>query len=124
MFPASGLEKVFLIGVGGFIGAPLRYIVSSNVPIIKNIPAGTLAVNLLGSIVLALLTFSSEPESMVYLVNIGIIGSFTTFSTFAYETFKLLEEGENFSFFLNIFLNVVLCISGVSIAYLALKLWS
>jgi len=124
MFPASGLEKVFLIGVGGFIGAPLRYIVSSNVPIIKNIPAGTLAVNLLGSIVLSLLTFSSEPESMVYLVNIGIIGSFTTFSTFAFETFKLLEEGENFSFFLNIFLNVVLCLSGVSIAYLALELWS
>jgi len=124
MFPASGLEKVFLIGVGGFIGASLRYIVSSNVPIIKNIPAGTLAVNLLGSIVLSLLTFSSEPESMVYLVNIGIIGSFTTFSTFAFETFKLLEEGENFSFFLNIFLNVVLCLSGVSIAYLALELWS
>jgi len=124
MFPASGLEKVFLVGVDGFIGAPLRYIVSSNVPIIKNIPTGTLTVNFLWSIVLAFLTFSSEPESVVYFVNIGIIGSFTTFSTFAYETFKLLEEGENFSFFLNIFMNVVLCISGVSIAYLALKLWS
>lgn len=122
MFPVSGLEKLFLIGLGGFIGAPLRYIVSSRIPKVKNIPAGTLTVNLLGSIALALLTFSSEPESMVYLVNIGILGSFTTFSTFAYETFKLLEEGQNFSFFLNIFLNVVLCISGVSIAYLALNL--
>ncbi|MGB9941143.1 fluoride efflux transporter CrcB [Methanosarcina sp.] len=120
MFPFPGLGKLFLIGAGGFIGACLRYTVSSRVPRIKNIPAGTLTVNLLGTIVLALLTFSSEPESMVYLVNIGILGSFTTFSTFAYETFKLLEDGQNLSFFLNIFLNVALCLAGVSIAYLAL----
>lgn len=117
-FPDPG--KLLLIGAGGFIGACLRYTVSSRVPRIKNIPAGTLTVNLLGTIALALLTFSSEPESVVYFINIGILGSFTTFSTFAYETFKLLEEGHNLSFFLNIFLNVVLCLAGVSIAYLAL----
>ncbi|MGB9928071.1 MAG: fluoride efflux transporter CrcB [Methanosarcina sp.] len=121
MFQISGLEQIFLIGLGGFIGAPLRYLVSSQIPKIRNIPAGTLAVNFLGSIVLALLTFSSEPESMIYLVNIGILGSFTTFSTFAYETFKLLEEGHSLSFFLNIFLNVSLCLMGVSIAYLTLS---
>ncbi|MDY0129363.1 MAG: fluoride efflux transporter CrcB [Methanosarcina vacuolata] len=119
MFSLPGMEKLFLIGAGGFIGACLRYMVSSQVPRIRNIPAGTLTVNLLGTIVLAFLTFSSEPQSVVYLVNIGILGSFTTFSTFAYETFKLLEEGQNFSFFLNIFLNVALCLAGVSIAYLA-----
>jgi len=122
MFSFQGMEKLFLIGTGGFIGACLRHTVSNRVPRIRNIPAGTLTVNLLGTIVLALLTFSSEPESMVYLVNIGILGSFTTFSTFAYETFKLLEEGQNLSFFLNIFLNVALCLAGVSIAYMALDL--
>jgi len=121
MFSVSSLGELFLIGTGGFIGASLRYTVSSRIPKIRNIPAGTLIVNFLGSMVLALLTFSSEPESMVYLVNIGILGSFTTFSTFAYETFKLLEEGQNISFFLNIFLNVILCLMGVSIAYLALR---
>lgn len=124
MFSFPGLGKLFLIGAGGFIGACLRYTVSSRVPRVKNIPAGTLTVNLLGTIVLALLTFSSEPESMVYLVNIGILGSFTTFSTFAYETFKLLEEGQNLSFLMNIFLNVALCLAGVSIAYLVLGLWA
>lgn len=122
MLPASNIEELFLIGTGGFIGSSLRYTVSSRMPKIRNIPAGTLTVNFLGSMVLALLTFSSEPESMVYLVNIGILGSFTTFSTFAYETFKLLEDGQNVSFFLNIFLNVMLCLLGVSMAYLALRL--
>jgi CrcB protein len=115
------LGKLFLVGTGGFIGASLRYAVSSRVPKIRSIPAGTLAVNILGSIFLALLTFSSEPESMVYLVNIGMLGSFTTFSTFAYETFQLLEEGKNLSFFLNIFLNVTLCLAGVNVAYLVLN---
>ncbi len=100
MLPVSGLGELVLIGTGGFIGASLRYTISSRVPKVLNIPAGTLTVNFLGSIVLALLTFSSEPKSVVYLVNIGILGSFTTFSTFAYETFKLLEEGQNVSFFL------------------------
>lgn len=111
--------KLFLVGSGGFIGASLRYAVSSRIPKIQNIPAGTLSVNFLGSVLLAFLTFSSEPESVVYLVNIGMLGSFTTFSTFAYETFRLLEEGENVSFFMNIFLNVALCLAGVSAAYLA-----
>jgi CrcB protein len=115
------LGKLLLVGAGGFIGASLRYAVSSRVPKIRSIPAGTLTVNILGSIVLALMTLSSEPESMVYLVNIGMLGSFTTFSTFAYETFRLLEEGENLSFFLNIFLNVTLCLAGVSVAYLVLN---
>ncbi len=121
MFFPPVLGKLLLVGAGGFIGASLRYTVSSRVPKIRSIPAGTLTVNILGSIVLALLTLSSEPESMVYLVNIGMLGSFTTFSTFAYETFRLLEEGENLSFFLNIFLNVTLCLAGVSVAYLVLN---
>ena len=100
MLPAANIGDLFLIGTGGFIGASLRYTISSRMPKIRSIPAGTLTVNFLGSIVLSLLTFSSEPESVVYLVNIGILGSFTTFSTFAYETFKLLEDGQNVSFFL------------------------
>jgi CrcB protein len=67
MFYASNIGELVLIGTGGFIGASLRYTVASRVPKIQNIPTGTLTVNFLGSIVLALLTFSSEPESMVYM---------------------------------------------------------
>jgi len=50
MFFFPGLGKLFLIGAGGFIGACLRYTVSNRVPRVKNIPAGTLTVNLLGTI--------------------------------------------------------------------------
>lgn len=120
----SVFEKLFLVGLGGFIGAALRYVVSSRIPKIRRIPAGTLSVNFFGSILLAFLTFSSEPESMIYLVNVGMLGSFTTFSTFAYETFKLLEEGEKASCFLNIFLNIALCLGGVSIVYLYFFKWT
>ena len=54
MFHVSSPGTLFLIGAGGFIGASLRYMGLSRVPKVKNIPAGTLTVNLLGTIVLAL----------------------------------------------------------------------
>jgi CrcB protein len=94
-FAKRDLDNIFLIGVGVFLGGIGRFLLCEFV----EAQLGTLSVNLLGSIVLALLTFSSEQASIVYFVNIGIIGSFTTFSTFAYETFKLLEEGKKYLLF-------------------------
>ena len=46
----SVFEKLFLVGFGGFIGAALRYVVSSRIPKIRRIPAGTLSVNFFGSL--------------------------------------------------------------------------
>jgi CrcB protein len=51
-------------------------------------------------------------------VSIGVLGSFTTFSTFAYESFRLLEEGEKKYSLLNIVLNLGICMAGVMTAYL------
>lgn len=113
---------VILVGLGGFLGAILRYLVSGMAARIAELPTGTLIVNVIGSTVLSILTFSSVPDSTVYLVNIGLLGSFTTFSTFAYETFKLLEEGENMYFILNISLNVLLCLVGVIAGYFVVNL--
>ena len=111
-----------LVGLGGFLGAILRYLVSGMAARVAELPTGTLIVNVIGSTVLSILTFSSVPDSTVYLVNIGLLGSFTTFSTFAYETFKLLEEGENMYFILNISLNVLLCLVGVIAGYFVVNL--
>ncbi len=113
---------VILVGIGGFLGAILRYLVSGMAARVAELPTGTLIVNVIGSTVLSILTFSSVPDSTVYLVNIGLLGSFTTFSTFAYETFKLLEEGENMYFILNISLNVLSCLVGVIAGYFVVNL--
>ncbi|MGD9210139.1 MAG: fluoride efflux transporter CrcB [Desulfobacteraceae bacterium] len=95
--------KVVIIGVGGSIGAILRYLVSG---IVQNnvqsaaFPYGTMAVNLLGCLLIGigggLMTsrqlFSPEMRSFFF---IGILGSFTTFSTFSLETFNLIKNGQN-----------------------------
>ena len=116
------LMPAILVGLGGFFGAILRYLVSGMAARVAELPTGTLIVNVIGSTVLSIFTFSSVPDSTMYLVNIGLLGSFTTFSTFAYETFKLLEEGENMYFILNISLNVLLCLVGVAAGYFAVNL--
>jgi CrcB protein len=109
--------EILLVGTGGFLGAILRYLVSGAIPRVNEIPAGTLTVNGIGSFVLAAMTFSSIDGSLRYFVSIGMLGSFTTFSTFAYESFKLLEEGENNYVLLNIILNVVVCLCAAGLAY-------
>jgi len=115
----SGLgSEILLVGAGGLIGAPSRYLVSGAIPRLKEIPTGTLAVNMIGSFVLASLTFSAVSGSLVYFLSIGMLGSFTTFSTFAYESFRLLDEGETTYSLLNMVFNVVLCLTGVAAAYL------
>lgn len=111
------VSEILLIGTGGFIGAILRYLVSGAIPRINEIPSGTLAVNAIGSFVLAAVTFSSVEVSLRFFVSVGMLGSFTTFSTFAYESFKLLEEGENKYFLMNVFLNVIVCLCAAFLAY-------
>ena len=122
MIVPDAFVPVILVGLGGFLGAILRYLVSGMAARIAELPTGTLIVNVIGSTVLSIFTFSSVPDSTMYFVNTGLLGSFTTFSTFAYETFKLLEEGENMYFILNISLNVLLCLVGVVAGYIAVNL--
>ncbi|WP_340819387.1 fluoride efflux transporter CrcB [Methanolobus sp. WCC4] len=111
------VSEIALVGAGGFIGAILRYLVSGVVPKVNEIPAGTLTVNSIGSFILAALTFTSVEGTLRFFVSIGMLGSFTTFSTFAFESFKLLEEGENTYFLANIALNVIVCLCAAALAY-------
>jgi CrcB protein len=89
-----------LVAVAGSVGAPLRYIVDTLVTDRAGgvFPVGTLVVNLSGSFVLGLLTglslyhgFSGSPR---VVLGAGLVGAYTTFSTFSFETIALLEEGE------------------------------
>ncbi len=111
------MREFLIIGLGGFIGAILRYVISSIVPVKFGIPTGTLIVNLIGSFIVGFVMYSSMtiniPPEYRLLVITGFCGALTTFSTFSYETFSLLEEGDVIKFILNILLNVFGCVSMV-----------
>ena len=89
-----------VIGAGGFIGAILRFVISGWIQNgVVAFPLGTLGVNFIGSFLVSLVLYLSEyrgffSEEMRIFLTIGILGSFTTMSTFSFESFKLLEQGE------------------------------
>ena len=105
------ITLILLVGAGGALGAILRYIVSGIFPVWKDLPTGTLLVNFTGSALLSIITYGSNP--LPYFADAGILGGFTTFSTFSYESFRLLERGESRIFAANILLSLILCGGGV-----------
>ncbi len=93
------IEKLLAVGLGGAIGAMLRYFVflifekSPN----QNFPWSTLLVNLLGAFLIGILwgaftRFYVSPGIRLFIF-VGILGSFTTFSTFAFDIFNLSRDG-------------------------------
>lgn len=116
--------NILYVAVGGAVGAVLRYGISglSKVVLVGRFPLGTLAVNLLGCLLIGLLTPLMLNERLVrpeyrLLVLVGILGGLTTFSTFGYETFELLNDGQWARAGWNIALNNVLGIALVLIGY-------
>ena len=108
-----------IIGLGGFIGAILRYWISGWIQSgVVTFPLGTLGVNFLGSLLLAFIMYTSEyrgfvgMETRVFL-TIGVLGSFTTMSTFSFESMKLLEQNQYILFGLNLVGTVTICLLAV-----------
>ena len=104
-----------LVGLGGFVGAILRYWISGWIQIgFVTFPFGTLGVNFLGSLLLALIMYTSQyrgllgEEARIFL-SIGVLGAFTTMSTFSFESMKLLEQNEHIMFWLNLMGTISLC---------------
>ena len=110
--------QIVYIGVFGALGCLSRYFVSGWAYALlgRNLPYGTLAVNVVGSFLLGLIMEGSlrstllSPE-MRMGITVGFMGGFTTFSTFSFETIRLLEEGSLFQAGANVLLNVVVCIA-------------
>ena len=108
-----------IIGIGSFIGGILRYWISGWVQSgALTFPLGTLVVNFIGSLVLSLIMYLSEhaglfSEEIRIFWTIGLLGSFTTMSTFGYESFRLLEQNENMLFGLNMVGTVILTLAAV-----------
>jgi CrcB protein len=106
------LRLLLLVGAGGSVGAVFRYVVAGLAARWDGFPTGTFVVNVVGSSLLSVAAFSSSGV-VWYFFNTGVLGAFTTFSTFSYETFRMLEAGEWKLALLNVLGNVVFCILGV-----------
>ncbi|MZG29438.1 MAG: fluoride efflux transporter CrcB [Nitrospinae bacterium] len=108
-----------IIGIGGFIGAVLRYWISGWIQGgFITFPVGTLGVNFIGSLLLALIMYASEykglfGEEIRVFLTIGVLGSFTTMSTFSFESMKLLEQDQHLLFGANLVGTVTLCLLAV-----------
>lgn len=80
------------VGFGGALGALCRYGVGQLLET-KRFPLSTFAVNVGGSFLLGLVTFSGVGESVLLFAGVGFCGAFTTFSSFSVDTIQLWEEG-------------------------------
>lgn len=109
------MAKWFNLIAGGIIGTVARYLLSGFVYQISgaNFPYGTLAVNLIGCLLIGFLAVLSEERFVLtpnarMLLMVGFCGAFTTFSTFMLETANLVRDGENLRALINISASVLL----------------
>ena len=122
--------NVFIVGIGGFIGSALRYLVggwAQHFSRSLDFPYGTLTVNLIGCFVIGFLGQLAEARGILasetrLLVFIGLLGGFTTFSSFGNDTLNLARSGQMFNALTNVAINVVLGLLlvwlGRTVAYL------
>lgn len=108
--------QLFAIAVGGATGAVLRFWISTGMQswLGRSFPFGTLAVNVLGSLLIGflfiLVTSQDVSPHWRSLLMVGFLGALTTFSTFSLETLELIERTEITKAMLNIALNVSVCL--------------
>jgi CrcB protein len=115
------IRVLLIVGLGGFIGAVLRYLIGGffqNISGSISFAFGTLAVNIIGCFVIGILTylvdtFSVLNNEMRAFLMIGILGAFTTFSTFGHETLVHLIESKFNLALINIGAHVVFGLTAV-----------
>ena len=111
------METVLLIAVFGGLGCLSRYYLSGWVYDLlgRSFPYGTFAVNILGAFIIGLIMEMGMRSTLIPAhirtgLTVGFLGGLTTFSTFSYETFRLLEEGEFLIASTNILASVLTCL--------------
>ncbi|MFR2842184.1 MAG: fluoride efflux transporter CrcB [Acutalibacteraceae bacterium] len=114
--------KLLAVGLGGALGAILRYLISL-LPLKGSFPVWTLLTNLLGAVAIGFIAGASARGRMQDVAALfwktGVCGGFTTFSTFSLEAFSLLENGNRGLGVLYILLSILLCLGGIALGQAA-----
>jgi fluoride exporter len=110
----------FWIALGAVVGASARYFLNSVISrdFSSAFPYGTLLINITGSLILGFFLMFSTERALVdprwrLLVAVGFCGSYTTFSSYAFESFALMEQGQWLLSGINIVASNVLCLAAV-----------
>lgn len=124
------MTKYLLIAAGGAFGSVLRYVLQGAVQRWAGgtFPAGTIAVNLLGCFAIGALSAAFAGPALVreeYRIGltVGVLGGFTTFSTFALESFNLAAIGENRFAWANVVVSCALGVAAVWLGYRLVEHW-
>ena len=123
------MNKFLLVAIGGAVGSVARFGLGSFVAtrLGARFPYGTFIINVTASFLIGfLLTVLAEKTAwspgLLYLLSIGFLGGYSTFSTFEYETFRAFQSGEVFIAALNVVLSVGIGFAGVWLGYIAGRL--
>ena len=120
-----------LVGLGGFVGANARLVIArlAGAAVETQFPLGTFIVNVSGSFLLGILgaviaeKLTPQSEAMRLALGVGFLGGFTTFSTFAFETHALLENGSWLTAALNIVASVFVGLIALRAGTVLAKAW-
>jgi CrcB protein len=128
---SPALSSVIAVGLGGAAGSIMRYGLSGAAQRFANtatFPIGTLVVNVAGCLGIGVLAgladgrFMLGPHARAFLF-LGVLGGFTTFSTFGYETMMLARDGEHLRALANVFLQVALCLTAAWMGLAMTRAW-
>lgn len=121
------LQSILTVGIGGFFGSIFRYLISHYMSISSQstFPFGTLTVNIVGSfligVIIAAALESNINKSMRLLLATGFCGGFTTFSSFSYEFFSLIQHQQTGYAFLYASVSFVLGLAFVWLGFVLIK---
>lgn len=112
---------VLFVLVGAMVGAPLRYLTDRTMQLRHDtaFPWGTFTVNIVGCLILGALAGAGAalPGPVLALVGTGFCGALTTYSTFSYETIRLIEEKAHFYAALNVIVSIIAGLGAVLLGY-------
>ena len=122
------MKEVLIVGLGGFAGSISRYLLQNAVVhrFITIFPVGTFAINLIGSLAIGVIfglaeRFDWMTQEWRLFLAIGFLGSFTTFSTFAFDNLQLIKDGNYSQLFWYTSLSLILSVALVGLGFIMAK---